>query len=156
MSSETDYHEIVVSDEMWAQAEAIAKRRRWAPHRRVLSPRHSSGGTKEEVVVGELALKKWAREHGVKLNKAIGRVTDYGDLKVRPGHKPSHRHACLIRAAKNPGYDTVWRFTGWRWGHEAPGLVELDEDLPEPAYAIPPEMQKTPDQLIEELRSDGR
>lgn len=154
MSTEADYHEIVVTDAMWAQAETIARSRKWAPDKKVLRPRHSSRGTKEEVVVGELALEKWATEHGVKLDETIARTTDYGDLKIKPGHKPDHRHCCLIRAAKNPGQDTVWKFTGWCWGHEAPDLADPDESLPYPAHPIEPGLQKTPDELVEDLRGD--
>lgn len=152
-----DFHRITVSDADWAWAADEAPRRRWMPDRPDLRPRHSQRGTKEEILVGERVLKRWASEHGVRLDRrCVRRVTDYGDLLIAPGYRAADRHISIIRAAKQPGAQTVWSLTGWCWGHEANERGELDEHLPRPAFVISPAQQRTMAELVEELRDASR
>ncbi|HXW59441.1 MAG TPA: hypothetical protein VEJ23_08185 [Solirubrobacteraceae bacterium] len=149
----TDYVRIRVSDADWSWAKDEALRRRWQPDRPDLRPRHTPPGAKEEVLVGERVLERWLAEQGVRADRRIvRRVTDYGDLLVPPDYRPHDRHVSMIRAAKRPGHETIWGITGWIWGREAAERGALDETLPRPAYVVPPPAQRTPAELLADLR----
>lgn len=146
-------HTVTVTDADWDWAADEALRRRWQPDRPDLRPRRSQRGTKEEVLVGERVLKRWAASHEVRLDRVVRRVTDYGDLLVPPGYRPQDRHVSLIRAVKRVGAETIWTLTGWAWGWEAAERGTLDENLPRPAYVIPPSRQRSMDELVAQLRN---
>jgi hypothetical protein len=147
-------HTVTVTDADWDWAADEALSRRWQPDRADLRPRRSQRGTKEEVLVGERVIKRWAAEHDLRLDRRVlRRVTDYGDLLIPPGYRPQDRHVSLIRAVKRVGAETIWTLTGWAWGWEAAERGTLDENLPRPAYVIPPSRQRSMDDLITDLRN---
>jgi hypothetical protein len=153
--STATFHLVTVTDDDWAWAADEASRRRWQPDRPDLRPRRSQHGTKEEILVGERVLKRWAASNAVQLDRrSLRRVSDYGDLLIAPGYRPEDRHVSVIRAVRRPGAETTWTLTGWCWGHEAAERGTLNENLPRPAYVIPPRHQRPMDDLVEDLRDD--
>jgi len=164
MSTEADWHEIVVTDADWTEAEARAYK--GPGDDPAMRPEHSKHGERERDEVAKIALRRWGTDRGFETPgdiEAKEAPLEPWDHKPRnllvPPHRlvenPSGRFCLLLSPPnlRNVAGGTIWFFAGWINSEEVEAMTLLEKPkLPATAWLVPRAKLKTPALLEAELR----